>query len=100
MNTVVLQKNQFTVCRQKTEMVISASPSERSDLTNFLLNSRSRNVSTCSTISDEYDSPRHSEDEPMTPCSPMDISPIRGHRIRFLSESDDSASSTLTEVSL
>ncbi|KAK2154375.1 hypothetical protein LSH36_269g00033 [Paralvinella palmiformis] len=90
-------KNQFTICRQKTEMVISASPSERSDLTNFLLNSRSRNVSTCSTMSDDYDSPRQSEDEPMTPCSPMDISPIRGHRIRFLSESDDSASSTLTE---
>ena len=80
-------------------MVISASPAERSNLTDFLMRSRSRTMScSMSEVSDEYDSSRHSEDDPMTPNSPMQISPIRGRRIRFLSESDDSASATMTEV--
>ena len=102
----------MTVSRGSEEMCISASPLEN-DLMTFLARSRYRTTSSCSSIMSEttseedggdgpklrlsMDSTPPTSPEPMSPGSPSPLSmPFRRSRVRFMSESDDSNTSTLT----
>lgn len=106
--------------RGEEEAVICASPTDQVDLTAFLARSRSRTISSASSMisdlselseedllsqslpEDLFFARQHSTDEPMTPETPDRIAPTdmltRNRRVRFVSESDDSCNSTLTEV--
>ena len=121
-----LQRDAQTVSRGTEAMVVCASPADRVDLTAFL--SRARTVSSCSAISAISELSEYSEEEhdvllpavtvasattmatgrvieQMVIGSPLDCPPgaygrrAGGGRVRFLSGSDDScSSSTFTEV--